>query len=715
MAGLELIGMGVLRLRVVVLGLMGVVLAIAAGDIFDQVRWELLIAPAAVALVALALLERNAVARVVGGLVALVGGVAGAALLDGGDGSDVRVAFSSGPQRLLSTDWPSPIRPDLLATTAMGVGALVWVAAELARLRRLHLVPLMPMGVAHVLVIALSAPNGVGLHWLVPIGLLAAVFALFRPELGLGERWTLLAGERRLVPLTAIAVGLAAAIALPLAFADRADPRRNDQPESALTLLDPIEATLALQNIDPPVDLHEIRIDGTDAAPARWRTAALVAYDGRRWAPALTLRPIGRRLAPDADDAISGTLSFLDDDLQLIPLPGGAITVDTAIETDPDRTIVRLADRPTAGQEVRFSARVEPRPSAVAPGSIGTRELDETVSGLTEFAEAIIADEADGAPPADVLGRLQLIESAMRNDFLLDPVASGGGLQRTLIVRFIRDTRRGNSEQFATSFVLLARSLGVDARVATGFEVSPDRVERDDNGASIVLSSSDAAVWPEVSVDGEWLAFDPVPDEEVSEATEEPPEEQVQTPAAPQPPIAPPPESTDDPVVTEADDIATDDDALPTVVRVGLQAAAVVGALLVPLLLLVALILGVKWRRRRRRLSGPPDTRIRGAWTVATNQLVDAGMSIGPAATNNEIADGGVEFAPTADRELHRLAVLASAATFGRPARPDLLAEDANACLGQVEHSLAAERTRWQRIRWRLSLRSLRSSTRSPV
>lgn len=707
--------MGVIRLRLVIIGAMGLVVAFAAGDVFDQIRWELLIAPGAVVLVMLGLIRRHPVVRVIGAVVAVVGAVAAVALIAGGDLTDVRTAFTSGPQRLLSTDWPSPARSDLLATTAMGLATLVWVSAELARAQRLHLVPLIPIGVAQVLVIALSSPKGPGLHWLLPLGLLAVVFALFKPELNLRERWTLLAGERRLVPLTAVAMGIAAAIALPLAFADRSDPRSNDEAQSALTLLDPIEATLALQSIDPPIDLHEIRLDSADNTPTRWRTAALVDYDGRRWEPALTLRPIGRRLAPDAGDSISGTMSFLDDDLQLVPLPGAAVTIDTSIETDPDRTIVRLAQRPNAGDEVAFTARVEPVSSAVAPGSIDNRELDETVSGLTEFAESIIADAAEDAPPADILGRLQLIESAMRNDFLLDSEASGGGLQRTLIVRFIRDTRRGNSEQFATSFVLLARSIGVDARVATGFEVSEERVARDADESSIVLSSADAAVWPEVSVGGQWLALDPVPDEEVSDATIEPPELQVQTPAAPQPPIAPPPEVTEDPVVTENDDVAENADTFPAVVRVGLQVVAVVAALFIPVLLAIALILGIKWRRRRRRLAGPPDTQIRGAWTVATNQLVDAGMTIGGAATNNEIAVGGTEYAPSADRELHRLASLASAATFGDPARPDLLAEDANACLGQVETSLAATRTRWQRMRWRLSLRSLRRSTRSPV
>lgn len=707
--------MSLIRLRLAIVGAIGIVIGAAAGDIFDQIRWELLIAPAAVSVGAVVLMRRHPAIRVVGALVAIVGSVAAVALSANGDLGDLRTAVTSGPQRLLSTDWPSPARSDLLATIALGLAVLVWISVELARVRRLHLVPLIPLAVAHGLVIALSAPNGTGLHWLIPLGLLAMVFVLFKPGLDLGERWRLLAGERRLVLLAGAAVAVTSAIALPIAFTDRSDPRRNDDPVSALTLLDPIEATLALQNIDPPLDLHEIRIDGAEATPTRWRTAALVEYDGRRWAPALTLRPIGRRLADDGAGMISGTVSFLDDDLQLVPLPGAAVTIDTTIETDPDRTIVRLGERPVSGERVAFTARVEPAASEVVSSSIDNRELDETVSGLTEFAESIIADAADDASPADILSRLQLLESTMRNDFQLDSDASGGGLQRTLIVRFIRDTRRGNSEQFATSFVLLARSLGVDARVATGFEVTEERIDRGADASIIVLSSADAAVWPEVSVGGQWLALDPVPDQEVSDASTEPPEPQVQTPAAPQPPIAPPPEATEDPVVTETDDVAANADALPTVVRVGLQIAAVVGALIIPLLLIVGLILAVKRRSRRRRLLGPPDTRIRGAWSVATNRLVDAGMSIGPAATNDEIATDGVEYAPSADRELHRLAVLASAATFGAPARPDLLAEDANSCLGQVETSLAETRTRWQRLRWRLSLRSLRRSTRSPV
>ena len=110
-----------------------------------------------------------------------------------------------------------------------------------------------------------------------------------------------------------------------------------------------------------------------------------------------------------------------------------------------------------------------------------------------------------------------------------------------------------------------------------------------------------------------------------------------------------------------------------------------------------------------------PAARIQGAWASATDALVDAGLSIPPSFTDDEIARRGDPIAPTAHRELHRLAVLNSAATYGAPNRPDLLAQDAQQCLDAIDAAIAEPKSRWQRARWRLSLRSLRSSTRSPV
>ncbi len=307
----------------------------------------------------------------------------------------------------------------------------------------------------------------------------------------------------------------------------------------------------------------------------------------------------------------------------------------------------------------------------------------------------------------------QLAASAevMSSEFVLRSDASGGGLQQPLIERFLRETQRGNAEQFSTSFALLARSLGVDARVATGFEVDAGTT----SGGSFVLRSDDARIWPEVRVGDSWVAFDPVPEQEASDAIPPEPEPQVQTPAAPQPPIAPPPESADEPVVT--DDEAADDAAtgLSPIATFALVTAGGVGGLLVPVLIVVAVILLLKHRRRRRLLGGAATDRIVGAWAVATGRFADAGVAMGVGDTDDDLATAGVAEVPAAGREVRRLAALASAATFGSPARPDLLAEDAAGCLGRVETEMAATRSRRDRLRWRLSLRSLRRSTRSPV
>jgi hypothetical protein len=350
-------------------------------------------------------------------------------------------------------------------------------------------------------------------------------------------------------------------------------------------------------------------------------------------------------------------------------------------------------------------------PGDAADLGVTPRVVDESTSGYTRLAEGLAGD----ADPLEQLGRL---ESALQDDFVLDNDVQGGGLERALIDRFLRDTQRGTNEQFATSFVLLARSLGIEARVATGFVADGD----DDTTASVsedrvVLSSADADVWPEVQLgDGSWLAYDPVPAEEAADGAPPPPEPQVQTAAAPQPPIAPPPESaneatSDDPVTDD-----TADGALSTAFTWVVRGAVALAVILLPLLAVAGVIVGAKYRRRRVRLrAADPATRIRGAWASATDALVDAGLDIRRSTTNAEIARSAIPVAPDATAPLRRLATLSSAATFGTPRHPDILAQDAVSCLGSIERSVVSTRTRWQRLRWHLSLRSLRRSTRSPV
>ena len=708
--------MGLTRLRLGVLAATFVVLGASAGGIFDRFIWVLLLAPLVpVGLVALTV-SRPGVVRIVVAVVGVVLATALAVFAVGGDLGDVVTAFTSGVRRLLSTEWPSPYRAPLVGVVAAGLAIGAGLSALAASSRRWNLLPLAPVALTYIAIIAMSAPLGLRPWTLVAVGVLSVVFAALHDEgRGWRDRWLFLRGERRLFVLVALAAIVAGAVSVPVTFAARADPRQDEAATDTAALLDPIEATIALRSLDPPIPLHEVtRTGGSSSAaewPTRWRTAALDDYDGRRWTPTLTLRPIGSTLGPATGPTIGADVSFLRDDLTLVPLPGSPVSVDADVETDVERTIVRLVDRPDPGDVVGIVANISPDAAAVQGVDVAVREVDENVAGLTGLAQSL--GTAEG-PTGDntVLGQLRTIEATMANDFVLESDAPAGGLQRVLIERFLRETQRGNAEQFATGFVLLARSLGVDARVASGFVV-----EALPSDEPLEISSRDARIWPEVRLtDGTWIAFDPVPAEETTDAAPPEPEPEVQTPAAPQPPAAPPPEVDNASPDADTDSTDTTSTRLSGVglwsLRVGVGAAV----LMVPILLGAGLIVGAKQvRRRRRRRADVPTQRIRGAWASATDDLIDAGLRIPQSSTDDEIATTAHDLAPGAQRELHRLASLNGAATFGNPTRADLLAQDAVACLTAIDGAIVTDRTRWQRIRWRLSLRSLRSTTRSPV
>jgi transglutaminase-like putative cysteine protease len=698
--------MGLIRLRVTVLAAIMVVLGLVAGRIFDSVEGTLVIGSVAPVALMVPVLSRRWYVQVPVALVIVAAVVVVTVWIDGGRvPADAVDAFVHGPRRLLSTEWPSPIRPDLTGAVTALLAVTSLLATMLASKVRWHLLPLAAPLVTFVVICALSAAKGSALVWLLALAPLAALFTVLRPGMASAERLRILAGERLLL-LIAVATGLSAAVSVPVVLADRADPRRIEPAETTAPVIDPIEATIALRRLDPPVVVYEVRAtDGSPSLPARWRTATRDTYDGQRWTPTLTLRPIGRRLAPDAPDAIETEIEFGSDDVAFVPLPGTPIQIGADVQTDPARTVVQLVERPVVGLAVPVTALVAPGRDGVGDTPLAIRPVDEIAAGFTDLANNL-------GGTGTVFERLEAIESVLRDDYALDPGAPGGGMQLALIERFLTETRRGNAEQFATAFVLLARSLGVNARVATGFVAPPDELDE-----RIELRSDLARTWPEVEVPGVgWVAFDPVPAEEASDGQEPPEPPQAQTPAAQQPPIAPVESTENDDVTPPPETESAESDTWSTFTRWAVRSALGLGAVLVPLVLLAGTIVAIKARRRHRRLRTADERqRVRATWAVATDALVDAGLTIAPTWTDRQIAERGTPLAQAAQHELVRLGALSSAATYGPARLPDPMVADALAALGHIEQSIRSPRTRWQRIRWRLSTRSLRRATRSPV
>ena len=703
--------------RILTVGAMCVVLGLVAGRAFDEVVWELLIVSPIVTGAGLFAFRRRALARAGLFVAAVVVATVAVGLLTGAGASELLTGPFTGVKRMLTAEWPSPLDPRIIVAIAFMLAVVTAAAVELAGRPRLHLAPLAAVLIGFTGAMAISAPVHPTMATSVALGVLALVLMMLRPGDDSRTRVRTLGGDRPLLLVLATIILSAVVVTGAIAWSDRADPRKTEAAEATATVLDPVEETVALREADPPVDLFRITDRSTligPALPARWRLQALDVYDGQRWTPGITVRPIGTTLGLDtnqrADVAppIQFDVELLSDDISLVPLPGQPLSVDTdsstGVETDLERTVVRLSQPPRTGLTIHASADVGPGPAAARTGIVATRQVDEISRGFTRTA-------TDMAGSGTVLERLRAIEAEMHDTWLLDRNAQGGGQQLKLIQHFVDDTKRGTDEQFVTAFVLLARSLGVDARVATGFVVPPD-----DLVSPLVLRSTSAAVWPEVKLVGQgWLAFDPVPPEETTDAASPPPPPAAQSPAAVQPPIPPPTERADEePAVTPAEQPGTGE--WDTVRTWAARGAVVAGLAVLPILVGVGGILGMKWSRRRRRLrASDPGRRITGAWANTTDSLVDAGMTIGPAWTNERIAEEGGAVAPAAPHEMRRLAATATAITFGDEPVETHRADDAIATSRTVDLAILAERTRWQRVRWRLSLRSLRKATRSPV
>ena len=629
--------------------------------------------------------------------VAFIGAaVAGSLLADGSFGQAL-TGMSDGPRLILTTEWPSPRWPEVMAAVS-GFAALATCSAVLlTRSRRWRLMPIVPLAMVMLGLIAASAPDRP--HWL-PLTILVASLVL----LAVADSDRLHRPSLRLIVGVLIIAGLSASLAVDASA--RANPRRQQRPVGDVAVLDPIADVVAQRRADPAIQLF--RVSASDAPiPPKWRTAALTVYDGTTWEPASELRPIGQLLELDDRDGpiTEVSVTMLQPDLVLLPTPGQVVRSKVPLETDTDRRLFRVADPTDLGP---ITLGVVPMPSFSAGFDDPLVQLRPTEA---ELEYSLLARSLAGS--GSLADQANALASRLLSDFALDPTLSGG-LQRKLIDSFLRDTRSGTEEQFVTGFVLMARSIGIDARVATGYDLSDVQLVQ---GQAVVISSVHAALWAEMRTDaGVWAAIDVIPDS-VDVSTEPPPPASGnQTPPAAQPPSPPPLESVDPPIEPPAPTPQQADGWWKHVGPWALRVGVALSTALVLAIVGAALILLAKRIRRRRTLrSDNPNERIRGAWTLASDAMIDGGLQFESTQTNDDITQHSTQVYPTVSEPMSALQRLADVSTFSTAAQDPQQADVALQQLTSVERMIRSSKKRWQRLRWRLSLRSLRSGTRSPL
>ena len=272
------------------------------------------------------------------------------------------------------------------------------------------------------------------------------------------------------------------------------------------------------------------------------------------------------------------------------------------------------------------------------------------------------------------------------------------------------DTRRGYCIHFASAMAVMARQLGIPARVAVGFTPGT----RDAQG-KYVVGLHDLHAWPELYFAGTgWTAFEPTPGGRTGQP----------------PPWARPEAAAGSPDPTPTAEPSSTASVAPTAPRnregqlSGPQGSAASQGLrqrlklpLIPTALLVALLLlmlvpittrTVVRRLRWRRATTPAGTVIT-AWAELRDTLLDYGYTWHPSDSPRRGAARVAEdltLPEEAGQAVHRLA---SATERARYATELGEVGDLRSDVGTVRAALAAQAGRWGRMRARWLPRSTRT------
>ncbi|HEU4674899.1 MAG TPA: transglutaminaseTgpA domain-containing protein [Motilibacteraceae bacterium] len=280
----------------------------------------------------------------------------------------------------------------------------------------------------------------------------------------------------------------------------------------------------------------------------------------------------------------------------------------------------------------------------------------------------------------------------------------GTGIEN--IETFLR-TKEGFCVHFASTMAVMARTLGIPARVAVGFTAGR-RTSTEGRTSTYTISTDDAHAWPELYFAGTgWVPFEPTPRSGAVEPDYSQPPVTVPTSAATSPTAGPSSSASasDTPSTgrTGPLDGLTDPGAGTPSGGAGVVHDIpwrLVGAVLVVLVLLLAPATArLLVRRRRWRQAVGPEQRAAAAWAEVVDLALDHGVDLEPSrtprATAAELA-GAVRLADAPAAALSRLARAAERAAFARSAGDvgDLAGD-----VALVRSGVRARADRWARLR----------------
>lgn len=479
------------------------------------------------------------------------------------------------------------------------------------------------------------------------------------------------------------------------------------------------------RDLDRGADVPLMRVKA-DRQPSYVRTAVLSAFDGQEWSTGgrsatriqdvdgrdLPLRGIDaslRRVETEYD--FTATPAFRSRWLPVLPLSTEVVApgdwrydVDTMdfAAFDADLNTSRMKWSAT-GVDLEYSSM------RLDAASSGRDEVDALFTSLPASLPESVRRLTNEVTKDELtrFGKARALQSWFRSEFTysLDRVET---VDNNALVAFLDPSGRvGYCEQFAASMAVMARTLGIPARVAVGFLV-PRRV----GTSEWEFSSHDLHAWPELYFPGSgWVRFEPTPSTrassvpEHSQQDERPEDEPSATASASASPTAPSPSAS--PEAEEAQPEAQERDGD------GIGWSSLLGWLLVitGIGALSVVPQAIRTRRRSRRLeSGAPED----LWEELRDSALDLGRAWpdgrSPRATGRTVLEWcAPQETPASSvdddvaRRMERIVVAVERSRFARPdtqtpPRDPSLASDVEACV-ETMAAQSDRSTRWK-ARW---------------
>jgi transglutaminase-like putative cysteine protease len=270
--------------------------------------------------------------------------------------------------------------------------------------------------------------------------------------------------------------------------------------------------------------MHVTIFSPQPVAGLKWRGALETIFNGRQWTNPEPVRPLPPAspghfaLLPSAERQPGPHISY---DLELEPADSTALFFAGTPESLDLRDLAvlrgssglpRLARRPPGILRYSAYSRLEQPPElaraaypapSLAPDEAG-RDL-QLPATLDPRIRELASHWAAGASSDLAIARA--IETRLRTGYgytlELPPARTADPLANFLFVR-----RRGHCEYFASAMAVMLRTLGVPARLATGFQSGVYNPLTDE----WLMRASDAHAWVEAWLAGRgWTTFDPTP------------------------------------------------------------------------------------------------------------------------------------------------------------------------------------------------------------